>query len=136
MFFLVTGASGSGKSACLPGIRELLPDLAVHDFDSIGVPPGATATWRLEADEIWLKRAIEYQVNGKDMLLAGQSPLGEILSCPSALEITGIAACLVDCIDSIRRQRLNLREGEYGPEFSTGPSGNDGMRRIPNGNNT
>jgi hypothetical protein len=36
MIFFVTGASGAGKSACLPGLSELFPDMAVHDFRRAG----------------------------------------------------------------------------------------------------
>jgi predicted ATPase len=37
MFFL-TGASGSGKSASLPGLRAALPGIDWRDFDEFGVP--------------------------------------------------------------------------------------------------
>lgn len=45
------------------------------------------------------------------MLLAGQSPLGEVLATPSATELDGIAICLVDVTDEIRVERLRKRDG-------------------------
>src|SRR5207253_9418828 len=47
---------------------------------------------------------------GLDVLLAGQSPLGEVLASPSAIELKGIAACLLDVDDRLRRQRLERRD--------------------------
>jgi hypothetical protein len=38
MMFFVTGASGSGKSASLPGLRAALLNMDWRDFDEFGVP--------------------------------------------------------------------------------------------------
>jgi hypothetical protein len=99
MLFLLIGASGSGKSTCLANLPRMLPDLALHDFDTIGVPVDATPAWRVQANQFWLNRALNYQRAGRDMLLANQTPFGEILACPLATEIRGLAACLLDCND-------------------------------------
>jgi hypothetical protein len=48
------------------------------------------------------------------MLLAGQTPLGELLACPRATELDGIAACLIDCSDEERRRRLASRTDSFG----------------------
>ena len=74
---------------------------------------GADAAWRHRADEQWLRRALEYQSEGTDLLLAGQTPLGELLSAPSAPELEAVSACLIDCDDDIRLARLQAR----GPEW-------------------
>jgi hypothetical protein len=50
------------------------------------------------------------QAGGIDVLLTGQSPLGEVLASPSATEIDGIAACLVDVDDEVRWHRLEERD--------------------------
>jgi hypothetical protein len=53
---------------------------------------------------------------GLDLLLTGQSPLGEILASPSAPGLDGIAVCLVDVADEERRRRLDRRdEGRWSP---------------------
>jgi uridine kinase len=40
--YFIGGASGSGKTAVMPHLQELLGNgIAVYDFDDIGVPEGA-----------------------------------------------------------------------------------------------
>ncbi|BCJ54204.1 hypothetical protein Asp14428_56790 [Actinoplanes sp. NBRC 14428] len=82
----------------------------MHDFDEIGVPVGADLVWRQRSTEEWIRRVLRYQAEGVDVLLTGQSPLGEVLACPSAVELDGIAACLVDVDDRERWERLERRD--------------------------
>jgi len=105
MLFLLFGASGSGKTAALEALRDRVTGLACHDFDEIGVPPGADRRWRQEANEAWLTRVRQYEAQGIDMLLAGQTPYGELLATPSA-DAVEISALLLDCTDAIRAERL------------------------------
>ena len=116
MMFLLTGASGSGKTTCLVALVDRVPGVVLHDFDDIGVPSAPTAAWRVRANQTWLQHALDYQAEGRDMLLAGQTPLGELLASPSAIELDGIAACLLDCDDAERRRRLSARPGHHGSE--------------------
>lgn len=60
--------------------------------------------------EVWVRRTLEYQHRGIDVLLTGQSPLGEVLAVPSASLLDGIAVCLVDVADEVRRVRLDERD--------------------------
>jgi hypothetical protein len=113
MFFLLFGSSAAGKTFALDTLRERLSDLAIHDFDEVGVPPGADTSWRHRANETWVRRALEYQTQGTDLLLAGQTPFGELLATPSAPLLEGISACLIDCNDNTRVARLRAR----GPEW-------------------
>ena len=114
MLFLMTGACGSGKTSCLEALGDLVPGIALHDFDTIGVPENATPAWRAQAGQRWLDRVLEHQQQGRDTLLAGQTPLGELLACPRAIELDGIAACVVDCSDEERRRRLASRDASFG----------------------
>lgn len=42
IFYFIGGASGGGKTAVILHLKELLADnIAVYDFDDIGVPEGA-----------------------------------------------------------------------------------------------
>ena len=60
----IGGASGSGKTAVMPHLKELLGDrIAVYDFDDIGVPEGADKKWRGESTEKWLQKLL---IDGKD----------------------------------------------------------------------
>ena len=81
----------------------------MHDFDEFGVPEGIDLHWRHRMTEMWVRRALEYQERGVDLLLSGQSPLSEVLAMPSAPLPDGIAVCLVDVADEVRRTRLTER---------------------------
>jgi hypothetical protein len=107
--FLLFGSSAAGKTSALGGLRGRFTHLAVHDFDEVGVPPGADTAWRHRADEKWVQRALEYQAAGTDLLLAGQTPFGELLAAPSTPRVEAISACLLDCDDATRAARLRAR---------------------------
>ena len=92
---------------------------AIHDFDEIGIPSGATKRFRDEANERWVRRALEYQHAGVDVLLAGQTPYGELVATHSASRLDAIAGCLLDCGDEIRTARLR----ERGPDWWSRSSG-------------
>jgi N-acetylglutamate synthase-like GNAT family acetyltransferase len=111
--YFIGGASGSGKTAVMPYLKDLLGDgIAVYDFDDIGVPDGADKKWRQESTEKWLQKLL---IDGKDALLLGQIVLGEILSCPSAKQIDKINFCLLDVSDFKRIGRLKKRN-TYGAD--------------------
>jgi len=109
VLFLLFGSSCSGKTLALDELHGRIDGLAIHDFDEVGVPAGADLAWRHSADEQWVQRALEYQVEGTDLLLAGQTPLGELLAAPSAPRLEAISACLLDCDDATRTARLQAR---------------------------
>lgn len=113
MLFLLFGSSAAGKTFALDALRGRVDDLTLHDFDEIGVPPDADTAWRHHANERWVQRALEYQEHGTDLLLAGQTPVGELLAAPSASRLEAISACLLDCDDATRIARLRAR----GPEW-------------------
>jgi hypothetical protein len=89
MIFFVTGASGSGKTACIPLLRRLLPQLVFYDFDTVGVPPHAGAAWRQQTTEYWLQQVLAHQTEPRDTLVCDGALLGEILACPSAPQVNG-----------------------------------------------
>jgi len=113
MIFFVTGASGSGKTACMPDLARLLPSAEVSDFDSLGVPPNADKVWRQQSTEAWLRRGVALACEGRDLVVCGTTVLGEILACPSAPDAGPLAACLLDCADVLRVARLRER-GTHG----------------------
>ncbi|XVV08240.1 hypothetical protein ACQP2X_25675 [Actinoplanes sp. CA-131856] len=115
MLLTVAGSSCSGKTTAVRACAEI-DGLVVHDFDETGVPRGADKVWRQRATEEWIRRALRWQDEGLDVILTGQSPLGEVLACPSATELDGIAACLVDVDDRERWRRL-VDRGAADPAF-------------------
>lgn len=110
MLFKLTGSSCSGKTTLAYAVADRLRKIAVQDFDEPGVPEGADRHWRHRMTEMFVRRALEYQDRGIDLLLTGQSPLGEVLAVPSAPRLDGIAVCLVDVADGVRRARLAERD--------------------------
>jgi hypothetical protein len=113
MLLLLFGSSAAGKTYALDELRRHGTDLAIHDFDEIGVPPGADRAWRHRGNEAWIGRALDYQADGRDLLLADQTPLDEMLASPSAPRVEAISSCLIDCDDDTRIARLRAR----GPEW-------------------
>ena len=80
--YFVAGASGSGKTAIMSDLKNILGDtVSVYDFDDIGVPEGADKKWRQESTEKWLQKLLG---ENQDACLLGQIVLGELLACPSA----------------------------------------------------
>ena len=110
MLFKLTGSSCSGKTTLVHAASEQLDRIVVHDFDEVGVPNDADTVWRNRLTEMWVRRALEYQERGLDLLLTGQSPLGEVLAVPSTPLLDGVAVCLVDVSDDVRRSRLTERD--------------------------
>lgn len=115
MLWSVAGSSCSGKTTAARACAGI-PGLVVHDFDEIGVPPGADVAWRQRSLEQWVRRVVAYQEEGLDVLLTSQSPLGELLAAPSVVLVDGIAACLLDVADDERLRRLDERDpGKWSP---------------------
>lgn len=109
MLLTIAGSSCSGKTTVGRACAGM-DGLVVHDFDEIGVPGAADIRWRQRSMERWLRRVLDYQSRGVDVLLTGQSPLGEVLATPSAVHLNGIAACLLDVADDERLRRLEQRD--------------------------
>ncbi len=109
MLFFIVGASGSGKTACITSLKELLPNSNIQDFDDIGTPENADARWRQEATERWLQKYFEESGSYDSYCICGQAVLGEILACPTSLKIPKINICLLDVADIERINRLQNR---------------------------
>src|SRR5262245_17891502 len=99
MFFLVSGGAASGKT---PAARLLPGSLEQVVWPGADEIPALDARARCANLETWVRHALEAQQRGLDFLLTAHSPLGELLACPAAPELAGIAACLLDCADPVR----------------------------------
>lgn len=106
MLFLLSGSSGAGKTTVGPAVAAAAEDIAFHDVDEERDSPTADRIERLDG---WIARALTYAAAGRDMLLASQSPFGELLACPRAAELDAIAGCVLDCDDFVRADRLRSR---------------------------
>src|SRR3954462_1491285 len=111
MFFLVTGASGVGKST----VRKLMePELGGNvvacELGSLGMTPEWSLRWRHQAVERAVQLAVKEQESGKDFLLCGDPvPPGELYATPSAGQLEGIEICLLDISPEKQIERLTLR---------------------------
>ncbi|WP_152354612.1 hypothetical protein [Brachybacterium subflavum] len=114
MLLLVTGSSCSGKSTAAAACTGL-PRLAVHDSDERGVPSDADTAWRQRELRWCVREAMRLERAGEDLLLTAQSPIGELLAVPEAVEVR-TAVCLLDVEDEERRRRLEARDpGTWSP---------------------
>ena len=109
MLFLISGASGSGKSHLKHQLERWEPERLWLDFDDPAVPPDPGKAGRQRRLEGWLGPVLDAQARGQDAILFGQSPLGELLAAPSALRLTGVRALLLDVGDVERVARLRQR---------------------------
>ncbi|MFZ4659873.1 MAG: hypothetical protein ACOYNY_22885 [Caldilineaceae bacterium] len=106
MFFLISGSAASGKTTLVRGLPTLLTRVVCHDADERVATTGAERCAQLEQ---WVADALLAQQTGDDFLLTSNSPLGELLACPSAPGLASIAACVLDCADQVRVVRLRAR---------------------------
>ena len=113
MFFLVTGASGVGKST----VRKLLEPqfgdvLEVAELGMLGSTPQWNLEWRHRMVERTVLHALKAQRAGKHFLLCGDPvPPGEVWAAPSAERLDHLAVCLLDAGEGAQTARL-LERGD------------------------
>lgn len=113
VLFLLTGASGAGKSSARQAIEaDLLPRVECVELRHLGpVPTDPDVAWRQRMAERAVARASLLDAEGRDLLLAGDPVApGEVLAAPSAPSVD-IAVCLLD-VDEATQQRRLLSRGD------------------------
>jgi dephospho-CoA kinase len=114
---IMTGASGSGKTAIAKTIEESHPSITVFRFDSIGVPsaeivatfgsdhqPGGA--WQRAMTFKWLERIAPMLGEGRTVLFEGQMRIAFIREALTACKIENARILCVECNDSTRTRRL------------------------------
>ena len=114
---ILTGASGSGKTAIAREIETNHPEITVFRFDTIGVPsaeimatygnghqPGGA--WQRAMTIEWLERIAPILKSGQRVLFEGQMRIAFLQEALDAQEITGARIICVECDDATRTERL------------------------------
>jgi hypothetical protein len=143
---ILTGASGSGKTAIAEAIRTGQPDLAeVLHFDSIGVPSpeemltwGGGGAWQRAMTLTWMDRIAakiqDMRGGQRPVLFEGQMRLAFVREGLLAARITDARVILVDCDDATRTRRLVTNRGQpelANPDMMTWAESFDGRRKSP-----
>jgi RNase adaptor protein for sRNA GlmZ degradation len=115
---ILTGASGSGKTAIAKTIEARHPSITVFGFDTIGVPsaevmasfgsgyqPGGA--WQRAMTFEWLERIAPVLAENRDVLFEGQMRIAFIREALAASKIENARVLCVDCDDATRTQRLS-----------------------------
>ena len=115
MLYLISGAVAAGKTTISREVADRLLDLVLLEEDR---RPATTGEERLENLELWIEDALSLEADGRDVVFGSQSPLGEVLASPRAVELEGIAPCLLDAHDFVRMDRW-IERGVH-PEWPIG----------------
>jgi len=125
-FVVLTGASGSGKTAIAEGIAcRYAGHVDVYHFDRIGVPPveqmvtkyGSGEAWQRAMTFDWMAKLAVVPYAKRNILLEGQMRLSFVSEAAAAAGITDHVLILVDCDDATRTRRLIVDRGS--PDLAT-----------------
>jgi predicted kinase/ribosomal protein S27AE len=106
--FVVTGASGTGKSTITGPLRGLLPGCLVVETDVIlHVAALGWDTWR----NTWLQLAHAAALGGQPTVLTGSLTPDQLERLPARKLIGPIHFALLDCPDDVLADRLRARPG-------------------------
>jgi hypothetical protein len=104
--FVVTGASGTGKSAIVDGLRRRLPQSEVFETDlTLQV---AELGWDRWCDT-WLLVAHGIALNGRATVLCGSLQPEQLEPLPARRLVGEIHFCNLDCPDEVLAERLRAR---------------------------
>ncbi|CAI6052302.1 hypothetical protein PAECIP112173_01442 [Paenibacillus sp. JJ-100] len=101
--FVVTGASGTGKTTVSSHVRELLPEFDVFDMDIID-----NVDWQI-AKENWLRVAYSISLSGRGTVLCGTMVPENIASSNYIERFERILFINLHCDDTTRETRLKAR---------------------------
>ncbi|MCC7449469.1 MAG: nucleoside kinase [Anaerolineae bacterium] len=103
--FVVTGASGSGKTAVVPELRCTLRHCVVFDKDLLW---GRCGNWEQFYNN-WLRIAYSIAQGGRYTVIAGIIMPGDFDSCEDRGLIGPIYYVNLHCDDAVREQRIRAR---------------------------
>jgi predicted kinase len=104
--FMVTGASGTGKSTITGPLRRLLPGCLVLESDvTLHVAALGWETWR----NTWLQLAHAAALGGQVTVLTGTLTPDQVERLPARKLIGPVHFALLDCPDGVLAARLRAR---------------------------
>lgn len=103
--FIITGASGAGKTTVVPALRGILPDFDVFDIDVISEDVG---DWQ-KLKNIWLKIASDIAESNRMTALCGTMMPWDIEKCDNYNDFSTVYYLNLHCEDESREQRLKER---------------------------
>jgi hypothetical protein len=111
---VVTGASGSGKTATVRGLdARQLPGVRCYYFDAVGVPSiedmrrdYAPGEWQALTTQRWVDRFAADPDGAEVYVLDGQTRPSFVLSAAERAGITLARVVLLDCASPVRHARL------------------------------
>ncbi|GAA2596458.1 hypothetical protein GCM10010399_28770 [Dactylosporangium fulvum] len=111
--FVVTGASGSGKTTVLPHLTAALADCMVFDVDWL-IGPFRRACEFGDVDwpafrDAWLSVAHGAAQSGRPTVLVGPFTPEQLDDLPGRRWLTDLHFAVLDCADDVRRARLEAR---------------------------
>lgn len=116
-FIILTGASGSGKTAIAEAIASRYGEnVDVYHFDKVGVPSpeemvtnyGSGEDWQRAKTHEWMVKIAASSRTARHVLFEGQMRCSFVLEAAAAAGITEFILILVDCDDATRAKRLTL----------------------------
>jgi RNase adaptor protein for sRNA GlmZ degradation len=119
--FVVTGASGAGKTTVTGPLRRLLPDCDVFEADlTLQVAALGWEAWR----DTWLQLAHGVALNGRVTVLCGSLLPDQLESLPARKLLGPIHFCNLDCSAEVLAERLRAR-----PSWRHGSTETDALVR-------
>lgn len=104
--FVVTGASGAGKTTITEPLRRLLPECAVFEADAIlSVAALGWDAWR----STWLRVAREVALGGRATVLTGSLTPDQLSGLPARRLVGPVHFANLDCRDQVLAERLLAR---------------------------
>lgn len=105
--FIVTGASGSGKTHVVQQLRAIMPEFDVFDTDQLIAFVGHE--WE-KIRNIWLRVARDVALSGRMTIICGTMMPWDVEKCADFASFSHVYYVNLHCGDETREKRLRARD--------------------------